>query len=70
MGVPKRKNNINVYGGKDTYYGQDVVENRQSLLDKITKSDSFLPDSILHDDLDKGMLEYVKEKWRSNNLVT
>jgi hypothetical protein len=63
MGVPKRKNNINVYGGKDTYYGQDVVENRQSLLDKITKSDSFLPDSILHDDLDKGMLEYVKEKF-------
>jgi hypothetical protein len=60
MGIPKRKNNINVYGGKDTYYGQDVVENRQSLLDKITKSDSFLPDSILHDDLDKGMLEYVK----------
>jgi hypothetical protein len=64
MGIPKRKNNINVYGGKDTYYGQDVVENRQSLLDKITKSDSFLPDSILHDDLDKGMLEYVKEKFK------
>jgi len=62
MAIPKkRKNMINVYGGKDTYYGQDVNENRQKLLDDITQYDSFLPDSILHDDLDKGMLDYVKE---------
>jgi hypothetical protein len=57
MGIPKRKNNIDVYGGKESYYGKQVVERRQELLDKITKSDTYLPDSILHDDLDMGMLE-------------
>lgn len=64
MGIPKRKNNIDVYGGKQTYLGKDVVDRRQELLDRITKSDTFLPDSILHDDLDMGMLEFVK-----NNFV-
>lgn len=52
---------INVYGKKDTYQGEHVGKRRQELLDMITKSDSFLPDSILHDDLDKGMLDYVKK---------
>lgn len=61
MGIPKRKNMINVYGNKDTYLGEHVGKRRQELLDMITKSDSFLPDSILHDDLDKGMLDYVKK---------
>ena len=61
MGIPKRKNMINVYGKKDTYQGEHVGKRRQELLDMITKSDSFLPDSILHDDLDKGMLDYVKK---------
>jgi hypothetical protein len=61
MGIPKRKNMINVYGNKDTYEGEHIGKRRQELLDKITKSDSFLPDSILHDDLDKGMLDYVKD---------
>ena len=65
MGVPKRKNDINVYGDKETYRGGRVLERRQELLDMITKSDSFLPDSILHEDLDKGMLEYVKETFAS-----
>ena len=40
------------------------MERRQELLDRITKSDSYLPDSILHDDLDGGMLDFVK-----NNFV-
>ena len=62
MGIPKRKNMINIYGGKDTYQGEGIMKRREELLDKITKSDSFLPDSILHDDLDKGMLDYVKDK--------
>jgi hypothetical protein len=62
MGIPKRKNMINVYGNKDTYESEHIGKRRQELLDKITKSDSFLPDSILHDDLDKGMLDYVKDK--------
>ena len=62
MGIPKRKNMINIYGGKDTYQGEGIMKRREELLDVITKSDSFLPDSILHDDLDKGMLDYVKDK--------
>jgi hypothetical protein len=63
MAIPKRKNNINVYNDGPTMLGQDVQNNRQRLLDNITKSDSYLPDSILHDDLDKGMLEYVKKNF-------
>lgn len=61
MGIPKRKNNIDVYGGaKESYQGERVLERRQELLDRITKSDAYLPDSILHDDLDGGMLEFIK----------
>lgn len=57
MGYPKRKNNISVY------QGNELVERRQELLDKITKGDSFLPDSVLHDDLDLGMLDFVKKNF-------
>jgi hypothetical protein len=64
MGIPKRKNNINVYGNKPVLYGSDVMDRRQELLDSITKADSFLPDSILHDDLDMGMLDFVKENFQ------
>jgi hypothetical protein len=64
MGIPKRKNMINVYGGKDTYQGEGILKRREELLDMITKSDSFLPDSILHDDLDRGMLDYVKNTFK------
>lgn len=64
MGVPKRKNNIDVYGGKETYQGKQVIERRQELLDRITKSDSYLPDSILHEDLDGGMLDFVKTNFK------
>lgn len=58
MGYPKKKNNISVYQGKQ------LTERRQELLDRITKSDSYLPDSILHDDLDLGMLDFVKDKFK------
>jgi hypothetical protein len=58
MGIPKRKNNISVYLEKD------LTERRQELLDKITKSDTNLPDSILHDDLDMGLLDYVKNNFK------
>jgi hypothetical protein len=50
-----RKNSISVYQQKE------LTERRQELLDRIKKSDPYLPDSILHDDLDMGMLEFVKE---------
>jgi hypothetical protein len=53
----KRKNNINVY--KNGTLTPRV--RREQLVEQITKSDSYLPDSILHDDLDGGMLSYVKE---------
>ena len=64
MGVPKRKNNISVYGNKETERGVDVLNRRQELLDRITKSDSFLPDSLLHEDMDSGMLDYVKSTFK------
>lgn len=63
MGIPKRKNDIDVYGKKEYYQGQRITERRQELLDKITKSDTYLPDSILHDDLDSGMLDFVKQNF-------
>jgi hypothetical protein len=58
MGIPKRKTDIQIYKGKQ------LTERRQELLEKITKSDSYLPDSVLHDDLDSGMLDFIK-----NNFV-
>lgn len=63
MGVPKKKNNIDVYGGKEYYQGKQLVERRQELLDRITKSDTYMPDSILHDDLDMGMLDFIKKNF-------
>ena len=64
MGIPKRKNNIEVYGNKEYYQGEKILERRQELLDRITKADSYLPDSILHDDLDGGMLDFVKKNFK------
>jgi len=63
MSLPK-KNNINIYRqvGKEPS-SKEGLERRQELLDRITKSDTYLPEDILHDDLDMGMLEFVK-----NNL--
>ena len=58
MPLPKRKNNISIYGQKE------LTERRQELLDRITKSDTYLPDSILHDDLDLGMLEFIKDNFK------
>jgi hypothetical protein len=63
MAYPKRKNNIQVYGNKPYFLGSDIQNRRQELLDRITKSDTYLPDSILHDDLDLGMLEFIKESF-------
>lgn len=64
MGIPKRKTNIDVYSERETERGVSVLNRRQELLDKITKSDSFLPDSLLHEDMDMGMLEYVKNTFK------
>lgn len=64
MGIPKRKNDIQVYGNKEYYQGEKILERRQELLDRITKADSYLPDSILHDDLDGGMLDFIKKNFK------
>lgn len=60
MTLPK-KNNINVYRQVGTEpSSKELLDRRQELLDRITESDTYLPDPILHDDLDMGMLEFVK----------
>lgn len=58
MAIPKRKNDISVYGQKN------LTERRQELLDRITKNDTFLPESCYHEDLDLGMLEFVKNNFK------
>lgn len=55
MSLPKQKNNIKIY------QDHELVERRQEMLDDITKHDTYMPESILHDDLDLGMLEFVKK---------
>lgn len=56
MALPKpRKNDIEIYDQKE------ALDRRQELLDRITDADTYLPDSVLHDDLDLGMLEFVKK---------
>lgn len=57
MSLPKRKNNIKVYKQNE------LTDRREEMLNQITKSDTFLPESVLHDDLDKGMLDYVKKNF-------
>lgn len=55
MSIPKRKTNIKVYPQKEN------VERRKELLNEIIQNDTFFPDPILHDDLDRGMLDYILE---------
>lgn len=57
MSLPK-KTDIKIY--KD----EELLGQRERLLKRITKSDTNLPDGILHDDLDMGMLEFVKENFK------
>lgn len=58
MPVPKRKNDIEVYTQKD------LLDRRKELVEDITKSDVNLPDGILHNDLDSGMLSFVSKNLR------
>jgi len=59
MPLPKRvKKDISLYSD------QQLFERRKELLEKITNQDSNLPESVMHEDLDLGMLEYVKENLR------
>ena len=63
MGLPKRKTDIKVFGVSQNT-DNSVIGRRKELLEEITKSDTFLPDSIMHDDMDLGMLEFVKENFK------
>ena len=58
MSVPKRKNDIKIYTQSE------LLGRRKELLNEIIKSDTFLPDSLLHDDLDRGMLDYSLEHFK------
>lgn len=67
MALPKkRKNDIEVYEDNKHSHAEDIQGNRQELLDRITNNDVYLPDGILHDDLDGGMLDFVKENFVVN----
>ena len=59
MGLPKKiKKNISL---EPQLFGP---ARRQELLDKINEHGTFLPKSILHEDLDRGFLDFVKNELR------
>ena len=55
MSLPKIRKNIPLSPEKILY------ERREELLDMINKDGTYLPKSILHADLDRGFLDFVKE---------
>ena len=48
-------------------YSKILLPRREQIKDMITKDGTYLPKSLLHADLDKGFLEFVKEKF---NIVS
>lgn len=58
MSIPKRKTDIKIYTQKEN------IEKREELLNEIIQNDTFFPDPILHDDLDRGMLDYILENFK------
>lgn len=55
MPLPKKiKTNL------DIVYDKTLLDRREELLDNIIDNGTYLPKSLLHEDLDKGMLEFVK----------
>lgn len=52
------KTNIKIYQQKE------LNQRWSEMQDEIIKSDGYLPDSILHDDLDKGMLEFITNNFK------
>lgn len=45
-------------------YPKTLLPRREQIKDMITKDGTYLPKSLLHADLDKGFLEFVKEKFK------
>ena len=56
MGLPKKIKKSIPLSPQKTLLGR-----REELLDKINRNGTYLPKSILHADLDKGFLDFVKE---------
>jgi hypothetical protein len=57
MSISKRKKSLQIYE-------QNVgMERREELLKLLTKSQTRLPEGILHDDLDRGFLDYIKSNY-------
>jgi hypothetical protein len=49
----------------DLYQKKIGKARRQEMLDEITNKDTNLPESILHEDMDKGMMEFVREQLKT-----
>jgi len=47
------------------YNGITVPNRRKELFDLIEKDGTFLPKSVLHADLDRGMLDFVQEQLKT-----
>jgi hypothetical protein len=62
MGLPKQ-----VKPTLPLQYPKTLLPRREQIKDMITKDGTYLPKSLLHADLDKGFLEFVKDKF---NIVS
>ena len=68
MAIPKKvKKTLDIYpvvrnqqNYPHGYNGDSTPERRKQLAEFITKDGTYLPKSVLHADLDLGMLEFVK----------
>ena len=74
MALPKKnKKNINIVTHPiqgeypSGYNGITVPDRRKELGELMTEDGTFLPKSVLHADLDKGMLEFVQNQLESNS---
>jgi len=63
MGLPKKQ----VKPSIPLNYPKTLLPRREQIKDMITKDGTYLPKSLLHADLDKGFLDFVKEKF---NIVS
>jgi hypothetical protein len=63
MGLPKKQ----VKPSISLNYPKTLLPRREQIKDMITKDGTYLPKSLLHADLDRGFLDFVKEKF---NIVS
>ena len=72
MAIPKKiKKTLNIYPVvrnqphyPSGYDGLSTPKRRKQLEEFISKDGTFLPKSVLHEDLDLGMLEFVRDRLR------